>query len=71
VTIGRLQCVLLRCAWLVPPAVWAGWWLPGMGGSRAGCLIAVAWLLRQREDAITVQELAGLCRTACRTPAGR
>jgi hypothetical protein len=33
-------------------------------------LIAVVWLLRQREDAITVQELAGLYRTARRTPAG-
>jgi len=41
-----------------------------MGGSRAGCLIAVAWLLRQPEDAITVRELVGLYRTACRTPAG-
>jgi hypothetical protein len=37
-----------------------------MGGSRTGCLIAVAWLLRQPEDAITIQELAGLCRTARR-----
>lgn len=35
-----------------------------------GCLIAVAWLLRRPEDAITVQELAGLYRTARRTPAG-
>ena len=26
----------------------------GWGGSRAGCLIAVAWLLRQRDGAITV-----------------
>ena len=38
----------------------------GWGGSRAGCLIAVAWLLRQPEDAITVPELAGLYRSARR-----
>jgi hypothetical protein len=37
-----------------------------MGGSRAGCLIAVAWLSRQPEDAITVPELAGLYRCARR-----
>ena len=43
----------------------------GWGGSRAGCLIAVAWLLRQPEDAITVRELVDLYRTACRTLAGR
>ena len=30
----------------------AGGWLPGMGWSRTGCLNAVAWLLRQPEDAI-------------------
>jgi hypothetical protein len=29
-------------------------------------LDAVAWLLRQPEDAITVQELLDLCRTARR-----
>ena len=40
------------------------------GGSRAGCLIAVAWLLRQPDDAITVQELADRYRSARRTPAG-
>jgi hypothetical protein len=57
--------------WLAGWCRWrAGWWLPGMGGSRTGCLIAVAWLLRQPEDAITVQGLAGLCRSARRTPAG-
>jgi hypothetical protein len=41
-----------------------------MGWERAGCLIAVVWLLRQPEDAITVQELVDLYCTACRTPAG-
>lgn len=35
-----------------------------MGWERAGCLIAVVWLLRQPEDAITVQELADLYRSA-------
>ena len=38
-----------------------------MGGSRTGCLITVAWLLRQREGAITVQKLVGLYRTARHT----
>lgn len=38
----------------------------GWGASRAGCLIAVAWLLRQPEDAITVPELADLYRSARR-----
>jgi hypothetical protein len=33
-------------------------------------LDAVAWLLRQPEDAITIQELAGPCRSASRAPAG-
>ncbi len=33
-------------------------------------MIAVAWLLRQPEDAITVQELVDLYRSARRTPAG-
>jgi hypothetical protein len=33
-------------------------------------LDVVAWLLRQPEDAITVQELVDLYRTARRTPAG-
>jgi hypothetical protein len=41
-----------------------------MGCERAGCLIAVVCLLRQPEDAITVQELVDLYCTACRTPAG-
>ncbi len=40
---------------------------------RLACrlLIAVAWLLRQPEDAVTVQELVDLYSSACRTPAGR
>ena len=38
----------------------AGWRLPGMGWSGTGCLNAVAWLLRQPEDAVTVQELVDL-----------
>ena len=42
----------------------------GWGGSSAGCLMAVAWLLRQPDDAITVQELADRYRSARRTPAG-
>jgi hypothetical protein len=33
-------------------------------------LIAVAWLSRLPEDAITVQELVDLYCTACRTPVG-
>lgn len=49
------------CRWRV------GWWAArDGGGSRAGCLIAVAWLLRQPEDAVTVPELAGLYRSARR-----
>jgi hypothetical protein len=57
--------------WLAWWCRWrAGWWLPGMGESRIGCLIAVAWLLRQPEDAITVQELVDLYRTARPPPAG-
>ena len=42
----------------------AGWWLPGMDWSRTGCLNAVAWLLSQPENAVTVQELVGLYRSA-------
>jgi hypothetical protein len=38
----------------------------GWGGSRADRSIAVAWLLRQPEDAITVPELADLYRGARR-----
>ena len=41
-----------------------------MGCERARCLIAVVWLLRQLEDAITVQELVDLYRSARRTPVG-
>jgi hypothetical protein len=33
-------------------------------------LIAVAWLLRQPEDAITFEELVDLYRAARRKPAG-
>ena len=44
----------------------AGWWLPGMGWSGTGCLNAVAWLLRQPADAVTVQELVDLYRSARR-----
>jgi len=42
----------------------AGWWLPGIGWSGTGCLNAVAWLLTQPVDAVTVQELAGLYGSA-------
>ena len=42
------------------------WWLRGMGWSGTGCLNAVAWLLRQPEDAVTVQELVDLYRSAGR-----
>ena len=35
-------------------------WPPGMGCSGTGRLNAVAWLLRQPEDAVTVQELVDL-----------
>ncbi len=35
-----------------------------MGSSRTGCVNAMAWLLRQPEDAITVQELVDLYRSA-------
>ena len=38
----------------------------GMGWSGTGCLNAAAWLLRQPEDAVTDQELAGLYRSARR-----
>jgi hypothetical protein len=34
--------------------------LTGVGWSGTGCLNAVAWLLRQPEDAVTVQELVDL-----------
>ena len=37
-----------------------------MGWSGTGCLNAVAWLLRQPEDAVTVQELVDLYRSARR-----
>jgi hypothetical protein len=43
---------------------------PAVHEEAAGCLIAVVWLLRQAEDAITVQEMVDLYCTACRTPAG-
>ena len=52
--------------------IWLAWrcrsrpagWLPGMGWSGTGCLNAVARLLRQPEDAVTVQELVDLYRSA-------
>ena len=40
--------------------------LRGMGWSGTGCLNAVAWLLRQPDDAVTVQELVDLYRSARR-----
>src|SRR5258708_38581073 len=56
------------------PLIWLAWWcrwragwgLPGVGGSRTGCLIAVAWLMPRPENAITVAGLARPLRIARR-----
>jgi hypothetical protein len=63
---GRLGEPAVDLAGLVVPLAGRLAGCQGWGGSRAGCLIAVAWLLRQPEDAITVPELAGLYRSARR-----
>lgn len=62
---GRLGEPAIDLAGLAVP-FWAGRLLREMGWSGTSCLNAVAWLLRQPEDAVTVQELVDLYRSARR-----